>query len=59
MSHTLRCIAALATVPIAAAAHAHEGHGLGGFSHWHATDVLGFLAALAAAAGLVWWHGRK
>jgi hypothetical protein len=28
---------------------AHEGHGLYG-SHWHATDVLGFVGVGAAAA---------
>ncbi|MFT7402753.1 MAG: hypothetical protein ACI83N_002357 [Hydrogenophaga sp.] len=32
---------------------AHEGHGLFG-SHWHATDVLGFVAAAAAVALAIW-----
>jgi hypothetical protein len=41
------------------AALAHEGHGLPGASHWHATDALGFVAVLAVAAGLVWWGRRK
>lgn len=36
---------------------AHEGHGLWG-SHWHATDVFGFLAVLALAWG-IWAIGRR
>jgi hypothetical protein len=44
---------------IPAAAHAHEGHGLPGISHWHGTDVLGFVAAGALVVGLIWLHGRK
>ena len=44
-------IAALAT-----AAMAHDGHGLGG-SHWHATDVGGFVA-VAAVIGLAIWFSR-
>ncbi len=33
---------------------AHDGHGLFG-SHWHATDALGFVGAIAAAALALWW----
>lgn len=40
-------------------AHAHEGHGLPGISHWHSTDVLGFIAVAALIAGVVWFKGRK
>ena len=40
-------------------AHAHEGHGLPGSSHWHASDVLGFVLIAAVAAAIVWWRGRK
>ena len=42
-------------------ARAHEGHGLPGASHWHASDTGGFvmLAAVAAAAGAMWWRNRK
>ncbi len=40
-------------------AHAHEGHGLPGGSHWHATDVMGLVLVLALAAGAVWWIRRK
>ena len=35
---------------------AHEGHGLGG-THWHATDVLGFVAA-ALVVGVAVWLSR-
>jgi hypothetical protein len=38
-------------------AFAHEGHGIEGASHYHATDAWGFLAALAIIATL-WWTGR-
>ena len=52
----------LRTAPLAlllcAAAQAHEGHGLPGTSHWHATDTLLLGVAAVAAAGL-WWWGRK
>ena len=50
--HTL--ITTLAALLSTGAAHAHEGHGLPGISHWHSTDVLGFIAvaALVNAAGL-------
>jgi hypothetical protein len=37
---------------------AHEGPG-GPGSHWHATDVLGFIAATVAVGAMLWWHGRK
>ena len=36
---------------------AHEGHGMEGASHYHATDVWGFFAALAVIA-VMWWMGR-
>ncbi len=36
---------------------AHEGHGLEGASHWHATDTVGLLV-LAVAVGLVVWFTR-
>ena len=37
-----------------AIAIAHEGHGIEGASHYHATDVWGFVA-FAFAAAIVWW----
>jgi hypothetical protein len=36
------------------AAFSHENHGLHG-SHWHATDVWGFVALGIASAVAVWW----
>jgi hypothetical protein len=37
---------------------AHEGHGETG-THWHATDVWGFVAlAIVVAGALAWWRGR-
>ena len=39
-------------------ASAHEGHGLEGSAHWHATDTLGFLG-LAVVVALVWAIGRR
>jgi hypothetical protein len=53
----VRAATALGLTPFAALAH--EGHGLPGASHWHASDALGFVVVLAVAAGLVWWSRRK
>lgn len=53
---TLSTVTALLS---AGAAHAHEGHGLPGISHWHSTDVLGFIAVAALVAGVIWFKGRK
>ena len=39
-------------------ATAHEGHGLPGPSHWHATDTLGLLLVAVLAAG-AWFFGRR
>ena len=40
-----------------AAALAHEGHGLAGPLHWHATDSAGF-AFVAVLAALAIWSAR-
>lgn len=37
---------------------AHDGHGHTG-SHWHATDVWGFVAVAAALAVALFLGGRK
>ena len=37
-----------------APALAHDGHGLAG-SHWHATDVWGFVALGLGLAAAVWF----
>lgn len=52
----LNSIAALALSMSPVASFAHEGHGLFG-SHWHATDVWGFVA-LAGIVGAALWFGR-
>jgi len=44
---------------MAASAHAHEGHGMPGSSHWHASDIWGFVIVGALAAAAFWWKGRK
>ncbi len=41
----------------ASSVFAHDGHGLGG-SHWHSTDVLGFVAVGCLAALAVWLSRR-
>jgi hypothetical protein len=43
----------------AAPALAHEGHGLPGSAHWHATDVFGWVVAAVAVAVAAWWIRRK
>jgi hypothetical protein len=40
---------------IGTAALAHDGHGLGGSAHWHATDALGFVVAAALVAVAVYF----
>jgi hypothetical protein len=40
-------------------AQAHPGHGMPEPAHWHASDVLGFVAVVAVVAGLLWWRNRK
>ena len=39
-------------------AFAHEGHGLGSGSHWHACDAWGYIA-LGAVLVFALWAGRK
>ena len=39
-------------------AWAHEGHGIEGASHYHATDVWGFIGVAAVATLLWWFTGR-
>ncbi|MEI2679287.1 MAG: hypothetical protein V9G29_16375 [Burkholderiaceae bacterium] len=39
-------------------AFAHEGHGLGSGSHWHASDAWGYIA-LGAVLVFALWAGRK
>ncbi len=49
----------LASTTAALPAWAHEGHGMPGFAHWHASDVLGFVAVAAVVAAVIWFKGGK
>jgi hypothetical protein len=51
MKRTAALLAAAAILPAAA----HEGHGLPGTSHWHATDTWGLLVVLGLAALAIWF----
>jgi hypothetical protein len=52
MSRLTACLLLLPLLPSLAVAH--EGHGIEGASHYHATDVWGFVS-IAVAAAVVWW----
>lgn len=39
-------------------AYAHEGHGLPGSAHWHASDTLGFVGVILVIAALWFIHKR-
>ncbi len=52
---TLILCAAMAHVPVLA----HEGHDMPGVSHWHSTDVVGFVAVAGLIAYAIWMKGRK
>ena len=54
----MKKITSLLVSAIGTATLAHDGHGLGGSSHWHATDALGFWAAVALVAVAVYF-GKK
>ena len=53
LKNTFKTIAIAASSTGAGSVLAHEGHGLFG-SHWHATDVLGFIGVAVALAVAVW-----
>ena len=53
MKHLLRLPALLGSA-VCLPALAHEGHGLDGASHYHATDAWGFVV-MAALLAVVWW----
>jgi hypothetical protein len=56
--NTMKKITLMLTSAIATAALAHDGHGLGGSTHWHATDALGFVVA-AALVAVAFYFGKK
>ena len=51
----------LAAALLSSPAFAHEGHGMPGIGHWHATDTMGLLlvGGLAALALWYWLGGGK
>ena len=49
------CITTLTCLP----AWAHEGHCMPGCAHWHASDVLGFVAIAGVIAAAIWFKGDK
>lgn len=54
----MRYLSSLPITLLTLPALAHEGHGLEGAHHWHATDSVGWiLAAVAVVVGL--WLSRK
>jgi hypothetical protein len=59
MRLAMRFFLPLLILAAAHAARAHEGHGLPGPSHWHASDVLGFVALAGVVAAIAWWRGKK
>ena len=56
MTHTR--LAALFMLAAPVLARAHEGHGMDGVSHWHATDTAG-LVLVALLAALALWSTRR
>lgn len=49
---------ALLLLSASSTAFAHDGHGLGAGSHWHASDAWGYLA-FAAIVAVTLWAGRR
>ena len=56
LQNALKIIAAYAIPTWATATFAHDGHAMAG-SHWHATDVWGFLSMAAVLAVGIWLSG--
>ncbi|MFZ9138190.1 MAG: hypothetical protein ACO3AC_08875 [Hylemonella sp.] len=52
-----RNIALMTVFTYSASAFAHEGHGISGAQHWHATDSWG-LVAMALVIAVAAWLGR-
>ena len=59
MHHMKTFIRSLVAACAAAPAWAHEGHGLPGASHWHASDSLGLLLVALLAGAAIAWSRRK
>jgi len=54
----LRSALCAALAAVATASFAHEGHGMTGASHWHATDTFGLLALGGLIALAIWLSSR-
>jgi hypothetical protein len=52
MTKTITALPLLCWLP---GALAHEGHGLTGAAHWHATDTVGLLVVGGLVTLAVWW----
>ncbi|MDP3082152.1 MAG: hypothetical protein Q8N44_00460 [Rubrivivax sp.] len=59
MTRTMKSTSLIGLLLTTGAAHAHDGHGLAAASHWHATDLFGFLAVLAVVGVALWWTRRR
>jgi hypothetical protein len=55
----MKTLLTFAVTALPLVAFAHQGHGLPGAVHWHATDTLGLLLVAALAAGVVWLSRRR
>ncbi len=53
IQNALKNIAVFAITAGASASSAHEGHAMAG-THWHATDVWGFVAMAGVLAVAIW-----
>ncbi|GAA6140223.1 hypothetical protein [Hydrogenophaga sp. 5NK40-0174] len=53
MTTTKTLLTCAASAALATPSFAHDGHGLMG-THWHATDVIGFVIAIAIGAIAIW-----
>ena len=58
ISNAIVLIAVYAASTGASTVFSHDGHGLGGGSHWHATDIWGFVV-VGALSALAVWIARK
>ena len=54
LSNATLFIASCLMITGASGAFAHDGHGLGG-THWHATDVWGFVVVGCLSAAAIWF----
>lgn len=51
----MRLIATALLPLVSTALHAHPGHGMTAESHWHASDLWGFLLLGAAVLAAIWF----